>query len=217
MRRAVYLLVAIGLLFGLVSCSEMEVRPYPTDSYGPSRADRYDIVSQIGNQQKRINMGIEKGDLTRHEAEMLQENLDYIKNEYYHMKADGRLTQKEVDRLEQDLAINDRMIQDKRSNQIKRLYGPKPTPQHDHGKASEFQARIDQQQKRIDNGIRSGELTRREAEIVQENLDKIRAAYSRMMADGKLSEHEQEKLDRKLDRNDKMIYDKKHNAIERFD
>lgn len=228
MKRLLYLLITITLLFSLSSCSEMEVRTYPSESYGTynptdrhdittNPADRHDITTRIGNQQKRINMGIEKGDLTRHEADMLQENLDHIKDEYSRMKADGRLTQQEVDRLVRDLEINDRMIQDKRSNQIKRLYGPAPAPKHDHGKAAEFQTRIDQQQKRIDNGIRSGELTRKEAEIVQENLDKIKAAYSRMKADGRLSEKEQEKLDSKLDRNDKMIYDKKHNTIERFD
>lgn len=218
MKRLLYLLITITLFFGLTACTGMEVRTYPSESHGTyDPADRYELASRINNQQKRINMGIEKGDLTRHEAEMLQENLDHIKNEYNRMKADGRLTQREVDRLEQELEINSRMIQDKRSNQIKRLYGPKPAPQHDQVKSTGFQARIDNQQKRIDNGIRSGELTRKEAEIVQENLDRIKAAYSRMKADGKLSEKEQEKLDKKLDRNDKMIYDKKHNAIERFD
>lgn len=173
---------------------------------------RNDFRDRIDNQQKRIDQGVAKGDLTRREADMLQDNLNHIRDEYSRMKADGRLTPGEADRLERDLDINNRMIQDKRNNQIRRLYEPAPQV-----KPTVFQIRIEKQQKRIDDGIRSGELTKKEAEIVQENLDKIRAAYSRMKADGKLTEKEQEKLDKKLDRNDKMIYDKKNNAIERFD
>ena len=167
-----------------------------------------DLRDQIENQQGKIDKGVAKGDLTQREADMLQDNLNYIRDEYSGMKADGRLTPEESYRLKRDLDINSRMIQDKRNNEIRRIYLDKPAG---------FQTRIERQQKKIDDGLRSGELTRKEAEIVQENLDKIRSSYSRMKADGKLTEKEQDKLDKRLDRNDKMIVDKKHNAIERFD
>jgi hypothetical protein len=214
MKKVLYLLITITLFFGLTACNEMEIRTYPTESYGTHNpADRYDTVTRIGNQQKRINVGIEKGDLTRHEADMLQENLDHITNEYNHMKEDGRLTRKEVDRLEQDLEINSRMIQDKRSNQIRRLYGPKPAPQHDYGKTGEFKARIENQQGRIDKGVAKGDLTRHEADILQDNLNEIRDEYSRMKADGKLTPKEADRLERDLDENDRMIQDKRNNEI----
>lgn len=188
---------------------------------------RNDFRGRIENQQTRIDQGVAKGDLTRREADMLQDNLNHIRDEYRLMKADGRLTPGEADRLERDLDANSRMIQDRRNNQIRRIYEPAltpvpapmpvPAPRHDHEKPMGFQSRIEQQQKMIDNGIRSGELTKNEAKVVQKNLDKIKAAYSRMKADGRLSEKEQDKLDKKLDRNYKMIYDKKNNQIERFD
>jgi len=182
---------------------------------------RIDFRDRIEHQQKRIDDGIRSGELTRREADMLQDNLNNIRDEYSRMKADGRLTPGEAGRLERDLDINSRMIQDKRNNQIRRLYEPKPAPapgpRHDHEKPTGFQSTIEQQQKRIDNGIRSGELTRKEAEIVQENLDKIRATYARMKADNRLTEKEREKLDKKLDRNDKMIHEKMNYPIERFD
>jgi hypothetical protein len=198
------------------------VPPPPAPRYDQPRGDFRD---RIENQQKRIDQGFAKGDLTRREADMLQDNLNHIKDEYSRMKADGRLTPAEADRLERDLDTNSMMIQDKRKNQIRRIYeplpgpmpGPGPGPGHNYEKPTAFETRIQQQQKRIDQGAASGELTRKETEIVQENLDKIRAAYSRMKADNRLSEKEQDKLDRKLDRNDKMIYNKKNNAIERFD
>lgn len=187
----------------------------------PAVSAQPDFLSRIDNQQRRIDQGIVKGDLTRREADMLQDNLNNIKDDYSRMKSDGRLTPGEADRLERDLDSNSRMIQDKRNNQIRRLYAPTPTPvpapRIDQVKPTGFQLRIEQQQKRIDDGIRSGELTRKEAEVVQENLDKIKTAYLRMKADGRLSEKEQNKLENMLERNDKMIYNKKHNAIERFD
>lgn len=178
---------------------------------------RGDFRDRIENQQKKIDQGFAKGDLTRREADMLQDNLNHIKDEYSRMKADSRLTPSEADRLERDLDTNSMMIQDKRNNQIRRIYEPMPGPGHNHQKATAFETRIQQQQKRIDQGAASGELTRKEAEIVQENLDKIRSAYSRMKADNRLSDTEQDKLDRKLDRNERMIYNKKNNVIERFD
>ncbi len=194
--------------------------PVPVPRHEPQRNDFRD---RIENQQKRIDQGIAKGDLTRREADMLQDNLNHIRDEYGRMKADGRLTPSEADRLDRDLDLNSRMIQDRRNNEIRRLYQPMPmpaqapAPHRDHEKPTGFEARIHQQQKRIDDGVRTGDLTRKEAEIVQENLDKIRTVYSRMKSDGRLTEKEQDKLDKKLDRNDKMIYNKKHNAIERFD
>ncbi len=180
---------------------------------------RTDFSDRIDNQQRRIDQGVAKGDLTRREADMLQDNLNHIRDDYNRMKADGTLSSREADRLENDLDTNSRMIHDKRNNQIRRMYEPArmPGPRHDHEMPIGFQDRIERQQRRIDNGIRSGELTRKEAEIVQGNLDRIRASYSRMKADGRLTEKEQDKLDKKLDRNDRMIFDKKHNAVERFD
>jgi predicted nuclease with TOPRIM domain len=215
MKRSYYLLITTTLFFSLSAC-EMGVRTYPSESYGTyNPADRYDIATRIGNQQKRINIGIEKGDLTRNEADMLQENLDHIRNEYSRMKSDGRLTQQEVDRLERDLEVNDRMIQDKRSNQIKRRYGPAPAPQHDHAKTTDFQSRIENQQGRIDKGVAKGDLTRREADILQDNLNQIRDEYSRMKADGRLTPGEADRLERDLDVNDRMIQDKRNNEIRR--
>lgn len=181
--------------------------PAPASDPGQEQL-RKDLRDQIENQQGKIDKGIAKGDLTQREADMLQDNLNYIRDKYSGMKADGRLTPEESYRLKRDLDINSRMIQDKRNNEIRRIY-----PDTSAG----FQTRIQRQQKRIDDGLRSGELRRKEAEIVQANLDKIRSSYSRMKADGNLTEKEQDTLDKRLDRNDKMILERKQNAIERFD
>lgn len=222
MRRAFLLLMTVGLLVGLGGCVQPEQRPYYSDSYGPyDQADRYDIGTRINNQQRRIDQGISSGELTRREADVLIDNLNWIRDEYTRARRDGRLTQTEIERLSEHLNQNNRMITDKKNNDIRRVYtpmpAPAPAPHRDHERPAGFEGRIERQQKSIDEGVRSGELTRKEAEIVQENLDKIRAVYSRMKADGRLTEKEQDRLDKKLDHNDRMIHNKKNNAIERFD
>jgi hypothetical protein len=76
--------------------------------------------------------------------------------------------------------------------------------------------RIADQQKRIDSRIASGVLTREEADIVQDNLNWIRAELRRLRSDGLLTEREQQRLDEMLDRNSMMIYNKKHNPVRRL-
>lgn len=79
-------------------------------------------------------------------------------------------------------------------------------------------ARIAEQQKRIDQGIASGALTRREAAVLQSNLDRIKLMASNMRAanGGMLRPGQRARLNRRLDRNSAMIYNKKHNPIRRF-
>jgi hypothetical protein len=80
-----------------------------------------------------------------------------------------------------------------------------------------IRVRIEEQQKRIDQGIASGQLAPREADIVQDNLNRIKAAEARMKADGTLTPRERARLEHMLDRNSKMIYREKHNPIRRID
>ena len=84
-------------------------------------------------------------------------------------------------------------------------------------RAGDFQERIRDQRERIEQGIRSGELTRSEADILLDNLDRLRDRFSRMKADGRLTVEEQQRLDQMLDRNNQMIYNKKHNPVRRLD
>lgn len=76
--------------------------------------------------------------------------------------------------------------------------------------------RIEKQQQRIDQGVISGSLTRREADMLQDNLNWIRNEEARLKADGRLTERERKRLHKVLDQNNEMIYDKKHNRIKRL-
>ncbi|HMK50523.1 MAG TPA: hypothetical protein VK435_10760 [Thermodesulfovibrionales bacterium] len=76
--------------------------------------------------------------------------------------------------------------------------------------------RIARQQQKIDQGIISGSLTRREAAVLQDNLDWIRDEEVHLKRDGRLTDREKKRLWRMLDENSEMIHDKKHNRIRRY-
>jgi hypothetical protein len=172
------------------------------------------IRERIGDQQRRIDKGIASGELSKQEAETLQDNLSWIKYEFARLTDDGKLTPGESKRIDGLLDRSDKMIADKKHNPITVFYKKKI-------KLTEFALdRIRSQQARIDQGIRSHELTRGEADILIDNLNRIRDEFHRLRNDGKLNWREADRLDRMLDRNSEMIFAKKHNRkapIERLD
>jgi hypothetical protein len=78
-------------------------------------------------------------------------------------------------------------------------------------------ARFERQQMRIDQGVKSGTLTKDEAALVQDNLNRIKAEEAKLKAAGQLTPKAKESLNKKLDLNSKMIDSQKKNAIKRID
>jgi polyhydroxyalkanoate synthesis regulator phasin len=75
----------------------------------------------------------------------------------------------------------------------------------------EFHGRLAHQQTRIDNGIRKGELTQSEAQVLTDNMNWLKGEEARLKADGRLTPREQERLMKMLDDNSKMIGNKRKN------
>lgn len=65
---------------------------------------------------------------------------------------------------------------------------------------------------RIAQGVRSGELTRREALRLRAHQMRIRAMERRAKADGVVTLRERRRLNRALDRESRAIYRLKHNG-----
>lgn len=76
--------------------------------------------------------------------------------------------------------------------------------------------RIEEQQRRIDNGILNGNLSRSEADVLMDNLNWIRRRYHQLRSDGMLTHREAQNLQKMLDNNSQMIYKSKHNRIRRL-
>ena len=72
------------------------------------------------------------------------------------------------------------------------------------------------EQRRINQGIRSGELTRREAVRLEAGQARIRTYERFAKADGHVSYRERRQLDRMLDRSGRNIYRQKHDGQDRL-
>jgi len=68
------------------------------------------------------------------------------------------------------------------------------------------------QQQRIQQGIKSGQVTPGEATRLENQQSRIKATEDRMKADGKLTPAERTKLARRQNCASRNIYRKKHNA-----
>ena len=193
------------------------------------------IEQRVANQQKRIDDAVKSKDLTQAEANILKNNLNYVKQEEARLKAAGKLNDKEQERLGKMLEDNGSMIRDKKANPVKSLapapaaapakpattspapakpaaVSTAPGPGPVSG-AKAVDDRFERQEKRIADGLKSGKLTQAEASALRENLNYIKVEEVRLQADGKLNAQEKERLNKKLDQNSKMIEDKKSNPV----
>jgi len=193
------------------------------------------VEQRVANQQKRIDEAVKSKDLTQAEANILKNNLNYVKQEEARLKAAGKLNDKEQERLGKMLEDNGSMIRDKKANPVKSLapapaaapakpattspapakpaaVSTAPGPGPVSG-AKAVDDRFERQEKRIADGLKSGKLTQAEASALRENLNYIKAEEVRLQADGKLNAQEKERLNKKLDQNSKMIEDKKNNPV----
>jgi len=119
MKKILIVVLFAGMIFMMQACV---VHDGPEVHQRPQYQEGSGIPARIDTQQQRISQGIASGELTRNEADQLQDNLNYIRNDYSRMTADGRLTQGEIHRLERMLNQNSAMIQNKKHNAVRRLY-----------------------------------------------------------------------------------------------
>ena len=88
---------------------------------------------------------------------------------------------------------------------------------HGHNQGREFSSqRMDRQQQRIENGILSGELTRKEAKILKKQQRRIHRMAREFREDGRLSAREHRILENRLDRASHLIRELKHNDLTRY-
>jgi len=81
--------------------------------------------------------------------------------------------------------------------------------------AATVNERQERQQERIEQGVKSGQLTKREAARLERQEAKIAAEEKAFRSDGKLSLRERAKLQRDLNKTSRRIYRQKHDAQKR--
>src|SRR5262245_5222930 len=81
----------------------------------------------------------------------------------------------------------------------------------------EINQRQDYQQNRIEQGIRSGQITRSEGYRLEQGERAIDQAQRRAMADGHVSAAERARIDRMTDRQGREIYRQSHDSQQAWD
>jgi len=137
MRKSLLFAVLAGLVLGLSACVvpppqpqprpqfEPQARPEPRPEPRPPHAGKLnpnEIQNEIANQQQRINQGIASGALTQSEAQVVQDNLNWIKHEFGRLKNQGAIAPEQLKGLHQMLEKNSRIIYDAKHNPAVRLY-----------------------------------------------------------------------------------------------
>lgn len=76
--------------------------------------------------------------------------------------------------------------------------------------------RVENQQQRINQGIKHKQLTSKEAKLLKQEQREVRQLARRFYGDGHLSKHERQILDHRLDNNSRLIKRLRHNEMTRY-
>ena len=167
-------------------------------------------VQRDVNQQERIEQGLKSGQLTTREAARLEREEAKVERDQARALRDGTLSPAEKARLARE--------QNKVSRDIYREKHDAQTGDPNSPSSQRMQADVQRdvnQQRRIEQGVRSGELTNREAARLERGQARDNAAQARAGADGKVGPNEQRRLQRQENRQSRRIYREKHDAQQR--
>jgi hypothetical protein len=157
------------------------------------------------NQQDRIANGVQSGQLTAGETANLEKKEAAINKETASDRAanGGKLT-----------AAEKAQVNRQQNHLSKQIYQDKHNANTAHYGNSEVGQRRENQQDRIAQGIKSGQLTAGETaklENQQKNINK-QVAADRAANGGKLTAGEKAQVNKEQNKASKNIYNKKHNA-----
>ncbi len=190
---------ATVLLFGTVALAQT-----PTTTT-PDPQPKTEIGQRKENQQDRIANGVQSGQLTAGETSKLESKEAAINGETRADRAanGGKLTAAEKQQINKQ--------QNQLSNQI---YKDKHNANTAHYGNNEVGQRRENQQDRIAQGIKSGQLTAGETAKLENQQKGInqQVAADRAANGGKLTSGEKQQINKEQNGASKNIYNKKHNA-----
>ena len=182
-------------------------------AFGQAQAPNYGtndpgIQQRTQNQEQRIDQGVKSGALTPKETGRLEAEQAKIRQTEQRMKSDGQLTPNERQKLNN--------MQDRSSQQIYNQKHDAQTANVGQGGTGvnvndpNIQQRMQNQERRIQQGVNSGALTPKEAGKLEAREAKIKQDEARMKSDGQLTAKERKKLNKELDNTSDRIYKQKH-------
>jgi hypothetical protein len=199
-----------GIRFALMSAAlaafALPVVAQSTQSTTSTPITGESIQDRKENQQDRIANGVKSGELTAGETTNLEKKEAGLNQEERDMRKldDGHLTSTDKTTLnQQQNQLSNQIYQDKHNSAVQNT-DPK----------SEVGKRAENQQDRIAQGVKSGQLTAGEAAHLENNEAKINheVRNDRAANGGKLTSQEKAKVNRQQNRESRQIYRDKHNG-----
>ena len=180
--------------------------PAFSQSTAPASAPAPTIQQRKENQQDRIGNGVQSGQLTAGETKNLENKEAGLNKEERNMRKadDGHLTAADRSRLNrQQNRLSGNIYRDKHNGAV----------QNTHPK-SEVGKRQENQQDRIAQGIKSGQLTPKETAHLEgrESAINHEVKNDRAANGGHLTPAEHRQVNRQQNRTSNAIYRKKHNG-----
>jgi hypothetical protein len=164
-------------------------------------------VQRDVNQQRRIEQGLQSGQLTTREAAKLEREESRVERDQARALQDGKLTPAEKARLARE--------QNRVSRDIYREKHDAQTGNPNSASSQRMQADVQRninQQSRIEQGVQSGSLTNRETARLERGEARIDRAEARAGADGRVGPREQRRIQKAENRESRRIHREKHDA-----
>jgi hypothetical protein len=158
------------------------------------------------DQQQRIEQGLQSGQLSTKEAGQLERKEQQVDRTEAHAMKDGTLSPAEKARIQREQNQASRQIQRGKHNAI---HG-NPDSASSQRMQTDVQRNLNQQE-RINQGVRSGQLTNHEAGALERGQAHVDRAEANAAANGRVGAGEQGHIQGKENAQSKRIYHKKHN------
>lgn len=180
--------------------------PVVAQNSTPAPATGQTIQQRKENQRNRIGQGVQSGQLTAGEAARLEGKEAALNREERNMRKldNGKLTASDKKALTQQQNQLSKQIYREKHDSARQNTNPK----------SEVGKRAENQQDRIAQGIKSGQLTAGEAAHLENREAKINREVrnDRAANGGRLTAQERAQVNRQQNRTSRQIYRDKHNV-----
>ena len=180
--------------------------PVVAQTTNPAPVTGESIQDRKENQQDRIANGVKSGELTAGETTNLEKKESNLNHEEKDMRSldNGKLTAADKTTLnQQQNKLSNQIYQDKHNSAVQNT-DPK----------SEVGKRAENQQDRIAQGVKSGQLTAGETAHLENNEAKVNneVRNDRAANGGKLTAQEKKQVNRQQNKMSRQIYRDKHNG-----
>ncbi|HET7766691.1 MAG TPA: hypothetical protein VFK92_16520 [Burkholderiales bacterium] len=162
-------------------------------------------VQRDVNQQQRIEQGLQNGSLNTREASKLESEQSRINRMQSNAEKNGNLSPQEKARIQR--------AQNQESRDINRLESNAAKGNPNSASSRRMQADVQRdvnQQRRIEQGVKSGQLTNREVGRLENGQARDDRAEARAGANGHVGQREQQNVQKAENQQSKRIYRQKH-------